>query len=88
MRILHTADVHLKTLGDERWKALDKVVNVCRKENVDLLVISGDLFDTTSDASAYSNTDLYLGWGTFNGTIYIDDILVEDDLAIGSWEQY
>ena len=50
MRILHTADVHLKTVGDERWEALDNITNVCEKENVDLLVISGDLFDTTSDA--------------------------------------
>jgi DNA repair exonuclease SbcCD nuclease subunit len=46
MRILHTADLHLKEYGDERWEALEELIEVGRKEKINLLVISGDLFDT------------------------------------------
>lgn len=50
MKVLHTADIHLKTIGDERWGSLESIVNVCIKEDVDLLVISGDLFDSATNA--------------------------------------
>lgn len=46
MRILHTADIHLRQKGDERWKALQNVLSVAKEHAVDLLVISGDLFDS------------------------------------------
>jgi len=49
-KILHTADVHLREYGDERWKALEKVVETGRRERVDLLAISGDLFERDADA--------------------------------------
>jgi len=45
MRILHTADLHLKEYGDERWEALKKLINIANEERVDLFVICGDLFD-------------------------------------------
>ncbi len=54
MKILHTADLHLKTLKDERWEALSAVVEIGRKEKIDAMVIAGDLFD-----SARSADDLY-----------------------------
>lgn len=55
MRWIHIADVHLgaepaagrahkKQRGAELWQALERVVEVCRKERVDLLLIAGDLF--------------------------------------------
>lgn len=50
MKILHTADLHLRTLGDERWRALMAIVEACNVERVSILAISGDLFDT--DAAA------------------------------------
>lgn len=45
MKILHTADLHLKEYGDERWKTLQKLIDIAKKEKVDLFVICGDLFD-------------------------------------------
>lgn len=45
MKILHTADVHLHTRHPRRLEALTKVVNLGREENIDLLLIAGDLFD-------------------------------------------
>lgn len=50
MKILHTADLHLREVGDERWSALETIVNICVMEKVDIFVICGDLFDTTLDA--------------------------------------
>ncbi|MBN2225295.1 MAG: metallophosphoesterase [Deltaproteobacteria bacterium] len=50
MKILHTADLHLKALGDERWEALTAVVEIGRKHKIDALVIAGDLFDRGIDA--------------------------------------
>lgn len=49
MKILHTADVHLGTFGDERWSALQTILNIGKKERVDVLTISGDLFDEKLD---------------------------------------
>ena len=45
MKILHTADIHLKEYGDERWETLQKLLEVGKKEKVEIFVISGDLFD-------------------------------------------
>jgi exonuclease SbcD len=50
MKILHTADLHLKAVGDERWEALTAVVEIGRKQKIDALVIAGDLFDSAQDA--------------------------------------
>jgi exonuclease SbcD len=51
MKILHTADLHLKSLGDERWGALSAVVEVGKSRKIDALVIAGDLFDRGIDAA-------------------------------------
>lgn len=45
MKILHTADVHLCDYEDERWKSLEHIIDIGKSENIDLFVISGDLFD-------------------------------------------
>ena len=50
MKILHTADIHLKEHKDERWKALQKLIEVGKKERVKIFVISGDLFNKDIDA--------------------------------------
>lgn len=50
MKILHTADLHLVELGNSRWQALEKIVDLCHKHGVSVLTISGDLFDTSADA--------------------------------------
>lgn len=45
MKILHTSDIHLKEDKDERWETLQKIIEIGKKEGVEILVISGDLFD-------------------------------------------
>jgi len=50
MKILHTADVHLRRYDDERWRALEHLIHIGRKEKVDVLVVCGDLFDKGVDA--------------------------------------
>jgi exonuclease SbcD len=51
MKILHTADLHLRSEGDERWKALSAVIDIGKKQKIDVLVIAGDLFDRGTDAA-------------------------------------
>jgi len=50
MKVLHTADIHLRAFGDERWKALSTIIETAAGEGVELLVISGDLFDSAAAA--------------------------------------
>jgi len=45
MKILHTGDIHLKNVNDERWEAFCEIINVGKRENIDVLVIAGDMFD-------------------------------------------
>lgn len=55
MKFIHIADVHLgaqpeglktgsKSRGQELWDALEQVINICEWEEMDLLLIAGDLF--------------------------------------------
>ena len=50
MKILHTADIHLREYGDDRWKTLKKLIEIGKKKKVDIFVISGDLFDEDANA--------------------------------------
>jgi len=50
MKILHTADIHLRTIDDERWNALVTLVKLGKSEKVDVLAVSGDLFNSGVDA--------------------------------------
>lgn len=50
MKILHTADIHLREYEDERWKALEKLIEIGKKEKIEIFVISGDLFNKDIDA--------------------------------------
>lgn len=45
MKILHTADVHLNEFEGQRWQTFEQILNLGKKEKVDVMVISGDLFD-------------------------------------------
>lgn len=49
MKILHTADIHLKEHGDERWQALAALLELAVREQAGLLAVSGDLFDRGTD---------------------------------------
>ena len=63
MKILHTSDFHLIKVDDNRWQALLKVMELAKRENIQLLVISGDLFDKSSDAESLKSEirDLFSG---------------------------
>jgi exonuclease SbcD len=50
MKILHTADVHLHTQYPQRMEALRRVLDLGRQENIDLMLIAGDLFDDHQQA--------------------------------------
>jgi exonuclease SbcD len=50
MKILHTADIHLREYDDDRWKTLQKLIEIGKQEKVEIFVISGDLFDKGIDA--------------------------------------
>ncbi len=92
MRILHTADLHLQTEKDSRWDALKTIVRVARDENVDLLIISGDLFDSGIDAeslrpgirSIFSNTgfDTIIIPGNHDKDSYGEGLYFGDEITI------
>ena len=52
MRILHTSDWHIgkRLLGRERLAeqadALDEIAALCAKEQIDVVLVAGDVFDT------------------------------------------
>ncbi|HUU86844.1 MAG TPA: metallophosphoesterase [Candidatus Glassbacteria bacterium] len=50
MRILHTADIHLREYNDDRWETLQKLIEIGKKEKVEIFVVSGDLFNKGIDA--------------------------------------
>ena len=68
MKILHTADIHLRTYLDDRWAALEKILDVGKKQKIDVLAISGDLFDAQLDTEklrpkireVFSNNDFQI----------------------------
>lgn len=47
MRIAITGDLHLKTLkeSEERYKALEEIIKICQNNNIENIIIAGDLFD-------------------------------------------
>lgn len=52
VKILHTADLHLQEYGDERWKSLQSLIEIAKKEKINIFIISGDLFDKGVNAEA------------------------------------
>lgn len=55
MKFIHIADIHLgvepdglkvgsKSRGKEIWEAMEQVINICEWEEIDLLLIAGDMF--------------------------------------------
>ncbi len=52
MKLLHTADIHLKADEPRTIAALEAVLDQAARRDVDLVTIAGDLFDTQADADA------------------------------------
>lgn len=92
MKILHTADIHLKEYGDNRWKTLQKLIEVGKREKVEILVISGDLFDREIDAESlrpkirelFSNNDfkIVLIPGNHDSDSYKEGVYFGEDTVI------
>ena len=63
MKFLHTADWHLgaKTNGRERLpeqkRVLDEILSIANHENIDCVIVAGDVFNTASPLSL--NLTLY-----------------------------
>lgn len=51
MKILHTADLHIASESPGTLEALDVLLDAAEDEEVDLLTIGGDIFDSPEDAS-------------------------------------
>ena len=95
LKILHTADLHLKNIDDERWKTLQNLIEIGRKEKIDLFIISGDLFDRDIDSEKirpvireiFSNNDfkIFIIPGNHDqdsyksGLFYGRDVILLDD---------
>lgn len=56
MRLLHTADVHLRADRPETVDALDAVLAAADGRDVDLVTVGGDLFDRPADVDALRPT--------------------------------
>lgn len=52
MKILHTADLHLKKGKKERLEILQWIIDTGNTHRVDHIIIAGDLFDSNADAAA------------------------------------
>ena len=56
LKILHTSDLHLgknlygKSRTDEFYQILDQLTEIIKKENIDVLLIAGDIFDSSMPA--------------------------------------
>lgn len=55
MKILHTADMHLRAHEDERWRTLKSLIEIGKKEKIKIFVISGDLFNRGVNAEKLRN---------------------------------
>ncbi len=50
IKLIHTADLHLSEKKAETIVALDEILRIAKEEKADIVTISGDMFDSTSDA--------------------------------------
>ncbi len=92
MKILHTADIHLRGYQDERWEALHTLVDIGRENKVDILAICGDLFDKDIDAEnlrprireLFSNTsfEVLIIPGNHDGDSYKSGMYFGEDVRI------
>ena len=59
MKIAITADIHLKTKEETpgRWDALSNILDIMLSENINTLIIAGDLFD--KESQNYSDFDKF-----------------------------
>jgi len=92
MKILHTADVHISQEDDERWQAFSEIIALVKSEKVDVLAISGDLFDSDADANMLrpkfreffsgAEFETVLIPGNHDASAYLQEIFLGDRVKI------
>lgn len=92
MKILHTADTHIREQGDERWQAFSEIIQLAESEKIDVLAISGDLFDSDVNANRlrpkfrefFSDTrfETILIAGNHDANAYPAEIFIGEHLTI------
>lgn len=92
MKILHTADVHLKQDDQKTIEALQELLDEAERQDVDLLSIGGDLFHTPEDAEALrpqlremlkgNPFDMLAIPGNHDEQVYKDNLRFGNDLSI------
>ncbi len=98
MSLLHTADLHLTEKNEERWAALDELVNLALRYKVSALVISGDLFDHHTEAERLrsrlrsslggKNFKTVILPGNHDHKVYRSGLYFGDDVSIiANWEE-
>lgn len=82
MKFIHIADVHLgaspdagsaysSTRAEELWESLSAVLDVCEEEEVDLLLIAGDLFHRQPLLRELKELDFLFSKLTFTQVVFI-----------------
>jgi exonuclease SbcD len=92
MKILHTADIHIREEDDNRWQAFSEVIALAKSEKVDVLAISGDLFDSDVDANklrpkfreffSEPDFDTIMIPGNHDANAYLQDLFLGDRVRI------
>lgn len=92
MKILHTADIHIREQNDKRWQAFSEIIDLAKSEKIDVLAISGDLFNSDADANklrskfreffSEANFDAVLIPGNHDANAYLQDIFLGDRVNI------
>lgn len=92
MKILHTADLHLREYKDERWETLEELITIGKETKIEIFVVSGDLFDKDIDAESlrpqirdiFSNNDfkVVLICGNHDSASYKSGLYFGEDVII------
>ena len=56
MKIIQTSDLHLSSKKPERIKALENIISMATEQKADLVLVSGDLFDSDEQADVLRPT--------------------------------
>ncbi len=68
MKILHTADLHLK--GREHITIVETIIQTANREGVDLIIVAGDLFDMANQGRDLETALLPI-WSKFDGDVLV-----------------
>ena len=66
IKLIHTADVHIKTSGDEGFSALKEILEKTTQSGAKALIITGDLFDN-DQAAFQARADIRELFNSFSG---------------------